>query len=588
MLWASLARAAGTFYVDGSNPACSDAGPGSAAVPYCSISAAVSAQGGPGTIINVKPATYREQVSVLASGSSGSPFVIRASGSPAVIDGADDFSSTPQWDHFSGDVWVAAAVTWSPVQVFMGGARLTPSTAPGSLAPGAFVYVSGSGLYVNAGGGNPGTRALFVGRRSHAFYLSGQSWVKIDGFTVTRTEDKGIELVASSNSDTVSHNLVSFAGSAGIAVESGSNEMIASNTVSDNNHHGIQFRLGVTGSTIQDNLSVRNVHSGLPWANGIYLAQSPGNLIQRNRVHDNQDTGIEIQSGSNDNVLLQNLSWNNGDHGFEHLFATGNTEIGDVSWGNLRDGFSVEGSATGTHIFDCISVNNGTTANEYDLYVDSSSTAGFASNFNIYWNSGGAPPIKYDKVVYATLGAYVAATGLDLKSTSADPRFVDPGNGDFHLKAGSPAIDAASSSISGWPSTDVDGKGRVDDPPTPNTGEGPVPYADRGAFEFGVILLGVEGGKPSILISLSSGVPNPGRRSVAFSLDLDHPASGSWSIFDVQGRALLTEDRLFPRGRSELRWNTMDLSGAPSPPGVYLVRVSVGGEVLTRRIVLMR
>src|SRR5207247_963506 len=47
--------AAGTFYVDTSNPACSDLGPGTEAQPYCTISAALADHAGPGTAIIVKP-----------------------------------------------------------------------------------------------------------------------------------------------------------------------------------------------------------------------------------------------------------------------------------------------------------------------------------------------------------------------------------------------------------------------------------------------------------------------------------------------------------------------------------------------------
>src|SRR5436309_6698218 len=71
-----------------------------------------------------------------------------------------------------------------------------------------------------------------------------------------------------------------------------------------------------------------------------------------------------------------------------------------------------------------------------------------------------------------------------MQSLQVDPKFVNPGTGDFHLQAGSPAIDAANSGVSNWPPTDAEGHARVDDPATPNTGTGPVPYADRGALEF--------------------------------------------------------------------------------------------------------
>src|SRR5262249_24071975 len=61
---------AATYYVDNQNPAATDAGPGTPATPYRTISAAVTQHGGPGNTILVSPGTYREQVSVSASGAS--------------------------------------------------------------------------------------------------------------------------------------------------------------------------------------------------------------------------------------------------------------------------------------------------------------------------------------------------------------------------------------------------------------------------------------------------------------------------------------------------------------------------------------
>lgn len=52
----------------------------------------------------------------------------------------------------------------------------------------------------------------------------------------------------------------------------------------------------------------------------------------------------------------------------------------------------------------------------------------------------------------------------------ADPKFVGPAQGDFHLQAGSPAIDAGSSA--GAPATDFDGRARSDG------------HIDIGAYEF--------------------------------------------------------------------------------------------------------
>src|SRR5262249_15642440 len=149
---------------------CSPSGPGTEAQPYCTISAAVAAHSGPGVTILVKPGLYREQVTLTGSGSSSSSFVVQALGSPVQVDGSGDFSTPPQWVPFSGNVYRAPTVNWSPLQVFMDGARLTPSSAsPASLPANSFVYMSGAGLYVNAGGGNPGAHTLWVGHRSFGF-----------------------------------------------------------------------------------------------------------------------------------------------------------------------------------------------------------------------------------------------------------------------------------------------------------------------------------------------------------------------------------------------------------------------------------
>src|SRR5437867_5104557 len=113
------AGAAGVYYVDNTSASCSNSGPGTEAQPYCTISAAVSARGGPGTTIYVKPGTYREQVNVNVSGASGSPLVIQALGGTVTLDGADDFSSAGSWTAYSGNVYLASGVTWSPVQVII-------------------------------------------------------------------------------------------------------------------------------------------------------------------------------------------------------------------------------------------------------------------------------------------------------------------------------------------------------------------------------------------------------------------------------------------------------------------------------------
>jgi parallel beta-helix repeat protein len=491
----STASLGAVFYVDGASPACSNAGPGSTTVPYCTISAAAAAHNGAGVTILVRPAVYKETVTLTgSSGAAGNPFIIQAATPPmgtpaATLEGSDDFTGSGLWTLSSGNVYLAPSVTWSPVQVFVDGVRLAVSTAaPASMPAQTFQFVSGTGLYVNIGGGNPGTHTTLVGHRLYGFRLSGKSYVRIEGFTILRTDDRSIYLSSSSNNCEIKSNTVTYAGSHGIGVTTSNGVLVEHNTVGYSGDHGIYLTNGDTGCIVQDNESFGNARPLVRAANGINLTSSSGNLIQRNRLHDNQDTGEQINSGSNNNISLQNISWNNGDHGFDHLTSTGSIHIGDVAYHNYKDGFSFEGNSPGSTLWDAIAVDNGLTTAEFNLWVDAASSVNFHSDYDIIWNSTSQSPIKIGSATgstqYATIAAFRLATGNETHGIQADPQWVNRAAADFHLLTNSPAVDSADSSVGNWPPTDAENHARVDVPSVPNTGAGPVPYADRGALEY--------------------------------------------------------------------------------------------------------
>ena len=64
-----------------------------------------------------------------------------------------------------------------------------------------------------------------------------------------------------------------------------------------------------------------------------------------------------------------------------------------------------------------------------------------------------------------------------------NPLFVNYVNGDLHLQASSPCIDAATSDNA--PLTDMEGNLRYDVPEIPNTGAGSFPFYDIGALSMG-------------------------------------------------------------------------------------------------------
>lgn len=114
--------------------------------------------------------------------------------------------------------------------------------------------------------------------------------------------------------------------------------------------------------------------------------------------------------------------------------------------------------------------------------------------------------------------------------------------------------------------------------------------SDNAAFlSFTVIeaVLGSSAGPRSL--ALSAPRPNPARGAVTLALELPRSAEVGWSVADIQGRVVWSEPaREYAPGSWTLRWEGRDDSGAALPPGLYLARVRVGSELLTRRLVTIR
>ncbi len=502
LLTTSTAFAA-TYYVDAANPSATDGGSGSVSVPYKTIQAAVTARATAGNTIIVKPSVYRETVTFPAAGSSGSRIVLQSSAPGVIINGSDDFSGVNKWVNIAGNVYLASSVNWVPGQVFKNGARLASSaSAPSSLPSNSYRYVAGIGLYVNVGGGNPGSQTLEVGRRANGLVI-GQSYITIDGVKVTQTDDKAVSIPPSPTGVIVQNCTVTFANKFGIQVDGGTSVSLIKNVVGDNNDHGIFVTGGSTSCIVRGNESYGNARPSARAANGININASPSCTVENNRCHDNQDSGIQFYNGSNNGISRNNVSYENGDHGYDHIASTGVKHFNDIAYLNFKDGFSIEGSSSGCTMMNCIAVDNGLTANEVNLWVDAASLTGFVSDYNVIWNSvAGVDPIKINTTKYASLAAYRSAfPSLDSHSKQVDPKWIFPASSNFRPMAGSPLVDAGIGGQSGWSSTDHDGLARQDVSGVSNTGSGSPSFSDIGAYEY----------RPAGAVPVASLVLNPTR-----------------------------------------------------------------------------
>ncbi len=152
----------------------------------------------------------------------------------------------------------------------------------------------------------------------------------------------------------------------------------------------------------------------------------------------------------------------------------------------------------------------------------------------------------FPEVDYATVVTYSDVQGgyPGRRNIDADPLFVDPANGDYHLQPGSPCIDAGDNTAPDLPDYDFEGDDRILD--GDGNGEATV---DMGLDEFIPILVEVEiditPSTPSNVIELGPGADVPvailttggfdatsvDPSTVVFAGAKQH----GWSLVDVDG-----------------------------------------------------
>jgi len=463
-----------------------------------------------GDTVLVAPATYREQVTVPASGAPGAPITFQASGPGVIVLGTRDVSDPAAWTPTATNAWRRSyAPASNPSQVFRDGTRLSAAASAATTVPDSFFYDGAARvLYVDVGGGNPGAgHVIEAGARQYGFRLDDRSQIVVDGFEVRAPNSVGVR-AGNGSAITVSNCRVSYAGTfgmqvlgcttpvliqgneisfsttEGIRVDTSSGVTLRTNASHDNIEHGIGVRR-TTQSQILQNLLYRNRDPALVHSEGLDVnSTSTDNLIQGNVAYANDDSGIQVYGGSNRNVLVRNASWNNGDHGFDVNGSTDVKLISNTAYGNASHGLNFENNARNAIFEDNILADNGVAVGGFNLRVSSNSTQGLVAERNLYWESAPASQVLFGGTVYVTLSQFTAATGNESHGLEADPLFRDAPAGDLRLSLASPAIDSADASVPGFVLEDRYGTPPFDILAVPNTGAGSPDFADRGAFEY--------------------------------------------------------------------------------------------------------
>jgi parallel beta-helix repeat protein len=467
--------------------------------------------------VQVAAGVYREQVTPPASGAAGLP--ITYLGAPgAVVVGTEDLSGPGLWTLEAGSL-SRYSTPFDPdtatQQVFVDGVRLAQKMLLADVAANSFFFDNpGNRLYVDVGGDNPGNHAVEAGARSFGFDVNTKTEIVVEGFEVRgqntsairvrtasqvvirsnrllRSQDfvlvvEGTVAPTTTGPVEISGNEVLEGLAAGIRLRNNVTQALVQGNVSHHNgDHGI-LASGTSASRFTGNTLYANVKPGGQFTTGLRLdGNSDDNLVDRNVAFENQDSGFQVSGGSDANLLVRNLSFANQDHGFDIRENDGTRLISNTAHGNLNDGFSIEGNVGNASLRNNIASENGLLTGGNDLWVDTTSTAGFSSDYDVFWRPPAAPgaSIEFGGGVYPTLADFAAATGQEAHGVGADPNFSDVAADDFHPGLG-PAIDSADASVVGFELLDLEGVAPIDLPGVPDTGAGVPSYADRGALEY--------------------------------------------------------------------------------------------------------
>lgn len=307
----------------------------------------------------------------------------------------------------------------------------------------------------------------------------------LEGFTIRngRAQFSGGGIRIAGASPVIRRNLiVSNAGcdSLGIGVNFGS-PLIEDNTIANNRQNlcvggtlggGISI-LGTSTAIIRRNLIYGNGNVGFGGGIGLNSAGSPTieyNVISGNNATDGGGIGMlnDASPSIRGNLIVGNEAQSGGGiywvtpSSVPGILLVNNTIVGNLS--SAGSGLYSGGYEQNTRLW-----NNIIVAAPGQTAVLCGSAASFT-------------PAFFANDVYSATGAAYGGICTDQTGTngniSADPLFVDPSRGDYHVLPGSPVIDAGNNAAPGLPTADVDGHSRILD------GNGDtVPTVDIGADE---------------------------------------------------------------------------------------------------------
>lgn len=415
----------------------------------------------PGSIVYVREGVYNQRLSITRGGSQAEGAIV-FSGYPnetAVIDG----EGLPV-NEMEGLVEIenTSYVTINQLEI-----RNYTTSTRGEVPIGIYIHGAGSGISVlNSQIHNIANTAMpegedLAGRDAHGIAVYGtNNQESLYDLTIEGNELYDLVL-GSSEALAVNGNVDTFA--------------ITNNRIHDNDNIGIdligfegtadkeavdQARNGtVKGNTVYRISSNHNPSYGIVLPNdsnsagGIYIDGGKNNLIEQNRVYDN-DIGIELASEhaghvTSDIMVRDNVIYRNrltgiamGGYDEERGGTTSSTIISNILYDNDLLGAGngqlfLQASLTGNSVSHNVIIASDSGVMIYNEYTSNTDNE---VNHNVYYAEAGADNAVWvwKNNEYTGFAAYQEESGIERNSIFANPLFVDAAKGDFRLMPGSP------------------------------------------------------------------------------------------------------------------------------------------------------
>jgi hypothetical protein len=453
-----------TYYV---SPSGSDSNPGTLAQPFKTIQHSLNVAIHPGDTIQARAGTYNEKVSFPASGSAtGGAITLEAYPSELpILDG-------------TGVKGPNMVLMNNVSYVTISGFEIQNDTGLTNTNDGSGVRVLGSGTNITI---SNNTIHDILGKSAMGITVYGTSQTPITNLVINGNLIYHCQ-PANSETLTLNGNVTNF--------------KITNNTIHDVNNIGIDMIGGdksinkyglVTRNGVCSGNVVYNANSnyGGGYGAAIYVDGGQTITVSDNIVYQS-DLGIEI--GAENKVIASgivvenNQIYNNDKAGL--VFGGYSSTVGRVKNCSFINN-TVYGNDTLNAGYGQLWIqwasNNTVTSNIFyaaanKILVSDYTASGNVNNtldYNDYFGPGGASQgqFTWHNHSYTGFSTFQQKTNEDLHSVFADPLFVNALAADFHLTAGSAAIDAGSSTTGQYATTDFSGMTRGSPP-------------DAGAYEY--------------------------------------------------------------------------------------------------------